>query len=139
MMVEKTVGTFYEHISSHMQTLCDLSNMLDLWKWTQKKKPSPNRAKGLDVHFCFNFYTPHPWPSNLGEKCAQYVFKCVKKTFHPTMIPPPPPSFIKINYKLMPTTDRGETTQTNINYAKQWGNLVRVGWVFITKHCQASC
>jgi hypothetical protein len=30
MMVEKTIGTFYEHISSHIQTLCGLSNMLNM-------------------------------------------------------------------------------------------------------------
>jgi hypothetical protein len=94
-MVEKTIGTFYEHISSHMQTLCVLSNMLDLWKWT-KKKPSPNKGKGLDVHFCFNFYTPHSWPNSLGDKCAQLVFKCVKKIPHQTRVLPPPPLIIYI-------------------------------------------
>jgi len=53
------------------------------WKWTPKN-PSPNKGNlTLDVRFCFNFYTPHLWPSCLGDKCQQPSFlMCRKKTFH---------------------------------------------------------
>lgn len=49
------------------------------WKWTPKN-PSPNKGNlTLDVHFCFNFYTPHLWPSCLGDKCWQAFFLNVQK------------------------------------------------------------